>query len=114
MKSLLIVCGALAGLLSAESSFAASPMQPPMNNFNEAYYTCDADGAFLISYDSNKATTATITTSNNNKRYALKRAAVATGAQFSGDGVKFWTDGKMVVVEGTQIPLLNCKLKGGS
>lgn len=112
MRALLMTCVSLAGFMWAGASLAATEAQPPMNNFNEAYYTCDASGAFLMSYDSNKPAAATMTTSNTSKRYALKRMPVAEGSQFSGEGVKFWTDGKSVIVEGTQVPLQKCMLKG--
>ncbi len=54
-----------------------------------------------------------MTTSNDQKKYMLKRTEVADGVQFTGDNVKFWTDGKTVVVDGTQAPFRNCKLKAG-
>ena len=102
----------LAVALSATGLIAGPAMaaQPPMNNFNEAFYACDG-GAFLMSYDSNRPDTATMTTSNNNKQYMLKRAPVAQGFQFTGAGVKFWTDGEKVTVEGTEQTYANCKMK---
>jgi membrane-bound inhibitor of C-type lysozyme len=113
MRSSILGVGVGFALLAASPALAASTPQPPMNNFNDAYYTCDAGGAFLMSYDSTKPTSATMTTSNNSKRYMLKRDRVATGVQFAGDKVKFWTDGKTVTVEGTEIPLQNCAVKAG-
>lgn len=94
-------------------AFAATnrPIQLPMNSFDEAYYICDNGGAFLISYDANSPANATVTTSNDNRRNVMKRTSVATGFQFAGDGAKFWTDGKSVVVEGTQAVFRNCKIK---
>ena len=86
-------------------------MQPPMNTFDFAFYDCAA-GAFEIDYDSDTPTEATIVTSNHNQKYALTRVASQAGVQFTGHGVKFWTDGKKVLVEGTAIPLENCRLKG--
>jgi membrane-bound inhibitor of C-type lysozyme len=109
----LSVLGAGIGLGLIATAPAVAATQPPMNNFNEAYYTCDAGGAFLISYDSNKPKAATMTTSNNSKHYKLKRTSVADGVQFSNEKVKFWTDGKAVTVEGTEIPLQNCTTKVG-
>ena len=88
-----------------------APMQPPMNTFDYAYYDCAA-GAFEIDYDSDTPTQATMITSNHNQKYALTRSASATGVEFAGRGVKFWTDGKKVLVQGTSIPLANCRLKG--
>jgi membrane-bound inhibitor of C-type lysozyme len=95
-------------------AFADPPMQPPMNNFDQAFYTCDNGGAFIVSYEGNPPTSATMTTSNDNKSYALKRTPAATGAQFAGAaGAKFWTDGKTVTVAGTQKAFINCKIKPG-
>ena len=71
----------LAGLLSSAASAASA--QPPMGDFLGAFYTCDQGQAFQISYDSKSPTAATITTSNNNARYELKRRAGAAGSQFS-------------------------------
>ena len=113
MKALSVVGVALVAGLVAAPTMAASSMQPPMNEFNEAFYTCDNGGAFLISYDSDKPESATMTTSNNNKKYILKRMPVATGVQFSGDAAKFWTDGKIVTVDGTESSFMNCKVKSG-
>jgi membrane-bound inhibitor of C-type lysozyme len=110
MKVLGALTAILLGLAVSTPSLAATK-QPPMDQFNNAFYTCDAGGAFLMSYDSAKPDTATMTTSNNNKKYALKRADVSDGVQFSDGTVKFWTDGKKVTVEGTQLPLQNCTTK---
>jgi len=110
MKVLLTLATALAAG-SVGSLAAAAPMQPPMNNFNYAFYTCDDGGSFLMTYDDNPPKSATMTTNNDNKNYALKRQPVASGVQFSGDGAKFWTDGKSVTVDGTVKPFRNCKLK---
>ena len=86
-------------------------MQPPMNTFDYAYYDCEA-GAFEIDYDSDTPTQATIITSNHNQKYALTRSASSSGVEFAGRGVKFWTDGKKVLVQGTSIPLAYCRLEG--
>ena len=69
------------------------------------------DGAFNVSYDSETPTTATITTSNHNRRYELERTPSDSGVQFSKGGVRFWTDGKRVVLEGVAAPMRNCKIK---
>ena len=90
---------------------AAAPMRPPMNDFNFAFYTCDGQGAFQITYDSDAPKVATMTTNDNNKQYVLTRRRVAEGAQFSDGAARFWTDGRKVVVEGTATRLENCKRK---
>ena len=95
----------------AATALAATPMQPPMNNFNFAFYTCGDRGAFQISYDSDTPKVATMTTNDNNKQYVLTRKPVADGVQFSNGAARFWTDGKKVVVEGTATRLENCKRK---
>jgi membrane-bound inhibitor of C-type lysozyme len=100
----------LLGLAMSTPSLAATK-QPPMDQFNNAFYTCDAGGAFLMSYDSAKPNGATMTTSNNNKKYSLKRTDASDGVQFTDGTVKFWTDGKKVTVQGTQVPLQNCATK---
>jgi membrane-bound inhibitor of C-type lysozyme len=108
----LAVTSALIAVGLGSAAFAGSPMLPPMNNFEQAFYTCDNGGAFIVSYHGNPPTSATMTTSNDNKRYALKRTPVATGAQFEGaKGAKFWTDGTTVTVAGTQKVYTNCKVK---
>jgi len=97
----------------AAPSMAAPSLQPPMNDFNQAFYICQNNTAFIVSYDAAEPETATLTTSNNNKSYALKRAPAPTGVQFSGDAVKFWTDGKTVQVQGTATHYQDCKIKSG-
>jgi membrane-bound inhibitor of C-type lysozyme len=83
-----------------------------MNQFSQAFYRCDNGGAFMMSYDgSEEPQDAKMTTSNDNKSYQLKRAPAASGVQFSGGKVTFWTDGKAVRVEGTQTAFHNCKTK---
>jgi membrane-bound inhibitor of C-type lysozyme len=108
----------LAGLAFTASVIAVSamakPVQPPMNDFNFAFYTCENGGAFQISYNSESPTEATLTTSNNNKQYPLKRMDVSNGVQFSNQNVSFWTDGNSTIVKGTEIPLNNCKLKSSA
>ncbi|HEX2816736.1 MAG TPA: MliC family protein [Phenylobacterium sp.] len=90
---------------------AQQTMQPPMNDFYEAFYNCEG-GAFLVSYDSDMPERATVTTNLRAKKYELKRAPTATGVKFSGEAARFWTDGKTVTLEGTETPLKNCKIKG--
>lgn len=110
VKALPVVGGVLALTLIWAQASAASPKQPPMNNFDFAYYTCADGGAFQMSYDSSTPKTATLTTSNNNRRYELERTPVDQGAQFAKGPIKFWTDGKSVVVDGTQVAFRKCKL----
>jgi len=112
LASVVLAAGLLARPAPADapaSAPAPAPMQPPMNTFDYAYYDCEA-GAFEIDYDSDTPTQATIITSN--QKYALTRTASSSGVEFAGRGVKFWTDGKKVSVQGTAIPLANCRLKG--
>lgn len=111
MLKVAMISACLATCLAWSDAMAAKSMTPPMDDFNNAFYTCDAGGAFLISYDSDKPESASLTTSNNSKRYELKRTPVETGAQFSGETVKFWTDGTTVTVVGTEVALLNCVRK---
>jgi membrane-bound inhibitor of C-type lysozyme len=89
---------------------ARADTKPPMNDFNEAFYVCEGDHNFLISYDSDTPTAATMTT-NGQKTYALKRSETANGVTFTGDGAKFWTDGKTTTVEGTAVRFQDCKRK---
>ena len=111
MRRFAMISAGLATCLVWSDAMAAKPTTPPMDDFNNAFYTCDNEGAFLISYDSDKPSSATLTTSNNSKRYELKKTAVATGTEFSGGNVKFWTDGDTVTVVGTEVALQNCKRK---
>ena len=108
MRALSVITAVLAAGLLATPTRAEPPAQPPMNDFYEAFYTCES-GAFLVSYDSDTPASATMTTSGKNKRYALKRTPAPTGIKFSSETAKFWTDGKTVAVEGTDSPLRNCK-----
>jgi membrane-bound inhibitor of C-type lysozyme len=99
--------------LAAGPAAAQAPMQPPMNDFNQAFYRCEGGGAFMMSYDSEQPTTADMAANDDAKHHALKRTPAPSGVQFTGGGVKFWTDGKSVVVEGTKSPFKNCKMKTG-
>jgi membrane-bound inhibitor of C-type lysozyme len=94
MKTLAGIGAAFVASVVSLPAIAASPTQPPMGAFSDAFYTCDGGGAFNMSYDSNTPTQATMTTSDNNDQHLLKRTSVASGAEFSGGGVTFWTDGK--------------------
>jgi membrane-bound inhibitor of C-type lysozyme len=98
-------------MAATSATAAARSMQPPMNDFDFAFYTCDGAGAFQVSYDSETPKTATLTTNENNKRYVLNRQPSADGVQFAGGAAKFWTDGRKVVVEGAARPLQNCRRK---
>jgi len=113
MKGLALVGAALAVSLVGAPTMAASSLQPPMDSFNDAFYTCDNGRTFLISYDSDEPANATMTTNDHDKRYALKRTPAPTGFLFSGDAAKFWTDGKSVVVGGTEARFQNCRMKSG-
>ena len=104
----MVVAALVAGAM-ATGAVAEEPPQPPMNDFLQAFYICDG-AAFLIEYDSDKPTAATLVTGNN-KRTEMKRIPASSGVQFSGPAAKFWTDGKAVTVEGSAAPFKNCKLK---
>ena len=109
VKHIPVVGLALAATLAAPA-VAQTPMQPPMNSFNDAFYTCDNDASFQLSYDSETPKEATLTTKSN-KRFDLKRTQTADGVQFSGGGATFWTDGKTLRIDGVDTALRNCKLK---
>jgi membrane-bound inhibitor of C-type lysozyme len=111
MKTVPILCGVVTLAAIAAPTLAAPPTIPPMNDFSQAFYKCDDGNAFMMSYDSDDAKSAQMTTSNGNKRYDLKRTPSPNGAEFDGAKVSFWTDGKSVVVKGTQVPFKNCKTK---
>jgi hypothetical protein len=109
MKALPMVGGVLVWCLCLPPAAAAAPKQPPMNDFNFAFYTCDG-AAFQVAYDSNTPTTATLTTSRDNQRYVLTRTSSGE-LQFAKAGVKFQPSGRSAVVQGTKGPLKDCKLK---
>jgi membrane-bound inhibitor of C-type lysozyme len=115
MNALPMVCAALSlGLVAAPArAQPAATSQPPMNDFTQAFYRCDGGLSFMMSYDSEKPTTADMATNDDGRRYVLKRTTAASGVQFSGGGARFWTDGKTVVVEGTKASFKNCKVKSG-
>ena len=106
----IILVASLAAAIAAPAGAAGAPMQPPMNDFNDAYYLCDGT-AFLIAYDSETPTKAKLTTSNHNKEFELTRTQSPSGVAFEGGPVKFWTDGKTVTVAGTPDKFTNCKRK---
>ena len=108
MNALSVIVAVLAVGLIAGPAKAQQTMQPPMNEFYDAFYTCE-NGAFLISYDSDTPVSATLTSSPNNKRFALKRTPAATGVEFSSGTAKFWTDGKAVTVDGAELHFKNCR-----
>lgn len=112
MKALPRVAALLAAGAMATPATAGPAVQPPMNQFNDAYYTCD-DAAFLVSYDSTTPQSATLTTSNNNRTFVLKRTQVSPGVEFSDGRSKFWTDGANVTLVGTVTTYRDCKLKAG-
>jgi membrane-bound inhibitor of C-type lysozyme len=110
----LVLAVAAGWLSSAAASAAPAPAastQPPMGQFLGAYYTCDQGQAFEISYDSATPKGATVTTSNNDARYMLKRVAGAAGPQFSNGPVSISVTGNDARVQGTAIKLTDCKLK---
>ena len=106
----MLAASLLAGHALADAPAQPAAMQPPMNNFDFAFYTCQA-GAFEIDYDSETPAHATLVTGDRSRKHELDRAPSPSGVQFAGKGVKFWTDGKRVLVEGTATPLQNCHLK---
>src|SRR3569623_531581 len=109
MKGAALVLIMSAGVIVAPA-IAAAADQPPMGQFNAAYYTCDEGQAFQISYDSKSPKKATITTSNNNARYKLKRQSGDAAAFSDGTGSVSLT-GQAATVAGTQLKLTGCKLK---
>ncbi|WP_394762513.1 MliC family protein [Phenylobacterium sp.] len=110
MKSFALISVTLALGLTAAAAVAAAPMQPPMNDFAQAFYKCDGGDAFMMSYDAEDAKTATLAGNHDNKHHELKRIPSDSGVQYAGDHVTFWTDGKTVRVDGA-LAFKNCKLK---
>jgi membrane-bound inhibitor of C-type lysozyme len=111
MKTVTILCAALGAASIATPVLAAPPVQPPMNDFSQAFYKCDGGDAFMMSYDSDKPESAKMRTNDDNKLHVLKRTPSASGVQFAGDNISFWTDGKTVVVKGAAEAFRNCKTK---
>lgn len=109
MNAWSMAAAALAAGVLATAAAAENSPQPPMNDFYQAFYICEG-AAFLIEYDSDKPSKATIITGNN-KRVEMKRIPTSAGVQFSGPAARFWTDGKTVTVEGSAAPFKNCRMK---
>lgn len=107
LLSMILVLGSI-----SETALAAEAVQPPMNEFNQAFYKCDGGDAFMMSYDAEDARTATLAGNNGNKRHELKRMPSPNGVQYAGDHVTFWTDGKTARVEGA-VAFKNCRMKTG-
>ena len=92
---------------------AAAAAEPPMNQFNSAFYVCSGPegGAFNMAYDARRPKAAKLQSSDQ-QTYALKRDRDADGGVvFKGDGVTFWTDGKTAKAEGGKQPFQDCKIK---
>jgi membrane-bound inhibitor of C-type lysozyme len=106
-----ILAGLVASGIAGTAAAAPPKLQPPMNQFDFAFYVCEGQGSFQISYDSDTPKTATMTTSDNNRAYALTRKPAADGVEFTNGAVRFWTDGAKVSVEGTATPMQGCKKK---
>lgn len=118
MSGLRIVCvvlllGSAAVPAMAQPSPPAAQMKPPMNDFGQAFYRCDAGGSFMMSYDGDDPAKAELSGNDGAKPHELKRAQAKDGVEYTGGGVRFWTDGKTVVVDGTKAPFKNCKMKTG-
>ena len=120
MNALKMGCAALLLGLMAGSALAqpagtskavATTVQPPMNDFNQAFYRCDGGLNFMMSYDSDNLAAADMLTNDDGRHYALKRTGAPSGVQFAGGGARFWTDGKTVLVEGTKSSFKNCRTK---
>ena len=84
---------------------AAAATEPPMSDFNSAFYTCDEGAAFSVTYDGKRPKTAELTTSNNNKHYALKRTSAKDAPTFAGNGVTFTVRGDTAEVTGTDLSM---------
>ena len=122
MSALRVACVALSlswalAAAAAHGQPAAPPApsgpKPPMNDFSQAFYRCDGGGAFMMSYDADDPAKAEMAGNDGAKPHQLKRTPAANGVEFTGGGVRFWTDGKTVVVEGAKAPFKNCKMKTG-
>jgi hypothetical protein len=123
MNALPIVCVVLSLGLAASAAAQPAPTpgpapassgpKPPMNDFNQAFYRCEAGGAFMMSYDADDPAKAEMAGNDGARPHALKRVPAKDGVEFTGGGVRFWTDGKAVIVEGAKAPFKNCKMKTG-
>jgi hypothetical protein len=101
-------------LIAGPAQSQPAPVQPPMNDFDQAFYRCDGGEAFMMSYDSEHPGTAEMVTNSDQRHYQLKRAEPKTGVEFTGAGVRFWTDGKTASGETPKSPLKNCKMNKAS
>jgi membrane-bound inhibitor of C-type lysozyme len=115
MKVWSMFIAALGACALSPAAVADTPAQPPMNDFDSAFYTCADGWAFQMSYDSETPKTATMTTNVDGKSYTLTRAdsPAGGGVAFASGPTRFWTDGKAVRVEGLGQPVKDCKLKTG-
>jgi len=116
MTALPIACATAVFLALAAGPALAqpAPMQPPMNDFDQAFYRCDGGEAFMMTYDADQPTAAEMVTNSDQRRYKLKRGEPKTGVEFSGGGARFWTDGKTVAGETPKAAFKNCKINKAS
>ena len=106
------ICVALTLGLAAGPALAQPPaMQPPMNDFYQAFYQCDGGGTFMMSYDSETPAKAEMIPNSDRRKYDLTRITAPTGVAFAGAGARFWTDGKTVVAEAAKASFHNCRIK---
>src|SRR5258708_3171894 len=108
--ALTFAVGAL-GLLAGPAMAQPAPMQPPMNDFDQAFYRCDGGEAFMMTYDSEQPQKAELISNSDNRHYELKRTQPANGVGFAAGPAKFWTDGKTATVETPKGAYKNCKTK---
>ena len=113
MTALMRALAAVTLALAAGGPALAQPaaMQPPMNDFDQAFYRCDGGEAFMMTYDSEQPQKADMVTNSDNRHYQLKRTEPKNGVEFSGGGAKFWTDGKSASMESSKGSFKNCKTK---
>lgn len=111
MRNATLVIMASAGLLSSALAASAAGIQPPMGDFDGAFYACDQGRGFQISYDAKDAKTATVTTSDNNAEHQLKRVSSTQGPEFSDGTMTVDVSGQGAQVQGARIALTGCKLK---
>jgi hypothetical protein len=113
MNAVRVVCAVIAlGVGGSPALAQTGPMKVPMNDFNQAFYRCEAGGSFMMSYDADDPAKAEMAGNDGAKPHELKRVPTSNAVEFTGGGVKFWTDGKTVVVEGAKAPFKNCKKAG--
>lgn len=101
------------GLAAAWGALAQAPaaVQPPMNDFYQAFYQCEGGEAFMMSYDSETPEKAEMIPNSDRRKYDLARTAAPSGVAFVGAGARFWTDGKTVVAEAGKASFHNCRIK---